>query len=826
VTLRPIDSRQPAPANDYASRPLMPATVGIAADTVLEAVGRSARDLFEAHELEGAIRSVLARLGRALGVERVSLFQNRSDSHGQLEACLRGCWSAWRRPEAEPREVSFPWETPDAADWAAALVRGEAIGGDVIGAPEALRTTLLRRGIHSILFVPVFVGQDWWGTLHFDDGTVDRRWGEAETHSLRIAAGMLGSAIQRIEAEANLRTSQEHYRLLYEHAGSAIFTYDRDLRITQINQAGCRLLGASQEALLGRSIFQLGVLHSDDTELARHGIGRVLAGEMQRVTLRIKMASGAFALMEMTAAPVQKDGEVVAVTNVCRDVTEVEHLLAALRESEAHYRTVVEGIHDAIAICRENRFLFINRRLLDLTGRTREELFHTAPVDLFHADDQPQTQDYLSRCARRQPVPETRTVRLVRRDGRVRTVDLTATQIVHKGQPAVLTALRDVTERTVTEANLRESERKYRLLVENSSEVILIAQDGRLRFFNRRAEELSGYSAGELMSIPFLELIHPDDREAVWAHHRRRTGGEERNESYVCRIIVKQGDARWVEVGGVPYEWEGRPATLNFVRDVTERKLFEEALREAKEAAEAGNRAKSHFLANMSHEIRTPLNGIIGLTEMLQETPLAGVQREYVQVIHRSGEVLLQLVNSILDFTKLEAGKVELAHTCFSPRQHAQEVLQMFAAQAEERGLDLRLECGAQVPGIASGDPAWLRQILLNLIGNALKFTEQGGVRLRIRLADAAGGRLRLHYEVIDTGIGIPADRRSQLFERFSQLESSHKRRYGGTGLGLAICKRLAEAMGGEVGVESELGRGSRFWFTVHLDAAASADAA
>jgi len=256
------------------------------------------------------------------------------------------------------------------------------------------------------------------------------------------------------------------------------------------------------------------------------------------------------------------------------------------------------------------------------------------------------------------------------------------------------------------------------------------------------------------------------------------------------------------------------------VEDISERKQAI-ALHAAKEAAEAANRAKSEFLANMSHEIRTPLNGVIGMLDLLYGTSLSSQQKRYAQMARSSADLLLSVINEILDFSKIEAGKIELERIAFDPRQVLEDAAEVTARRAEEKGLHLIVRAPADLPAALMGDPGRLRQVLLNLVSNAVKFTAAGHVMLRAETAEDDEGRLSLRFLVEDTGIGIPEERLEQLFQSFMQVDASTTRRFGGTGLGLAISKQLVEMMGGRIGVSSAAARGSTFWFEVPFEKAA-----
>jgi PAS domain S-box-containing protein len=403
-----------------------------------------------------------------------------------------------------------------------------------------------------------------------------------------------------------------------------------------------------------------------------------------------------------------------------------------------------------------------------------------------------------------------------RKDGTLIDVAITALMLEIGGKATGTYVLyEDITERKRAEEALRRSERQYRKLFDKIPDPLFIcdAETRRFLHYNKAVSRVYGYAPEELRGMTPRDLqsdkSRPPETDPV------QPGDPELPLDAIH--VTRDGRRIEVETNSTEIVFEGRPARLIIVRDVTTRNQARQELEQAKEAAEEASRAKSEFLANMSHEIRTPMNGILGMTTLALETNLTDEQREYLTLVKSSGDSLLALLNDILDFAKIESGRIEFEEIPFSLRDDLGEKMKSLGHWAFSRGIELAWRVRPEVPEWLMGDPGRLRQVLVNLVGNAIKFTERGEVVVDVsRAAETAGG-VELHFLVRDTGIGIPEEHRQRIFEAFTQADSSTTRKYGGTGLGLAIAKYLVERMGGRIWVESEEGRGSTFHFTAQF---------
>jgi PAS domain S-box-containing protein len=373
-------------------------------------------------------------------------------------------------------------------------------------------------------------------------------------------------------------------------------------------------------------------------------------------------------------------------------------------------------------------------------------------------------------------------------------------------------------EQKKLDQRLRDQQFYTRSLIESNIDALMTTDPtGIITDVNKQMEALTGCTRDELIGAPFKTYFTDPERAEAGI---KLVLSQKKVTDYELTACARDGKQTMVSYNATTFYDRGRTLQGVFAaaRDVTERKRVEVELQQAKAAAESASQTKSDFLASMSHEIRTPMNAIIGIADLLAKTPLSAEQNKYVQIFRRAGDNLMHLIDDILDLSKVEASQLELERTGFSLNDLLEKVTEMVAVGAHEKGLALEYEIAAKVPTGLVGDPTRLRQVLMNLLGNAIKFTESGAVSIRAMLDANSSIPKTLRFTISDTGIGIPSEKLDAVFERFTQADSSTTRKHGGSGLGLTISKRLVELMGGRIWVESEVGNGSVFSFTVPFE--------
>ena len=583
------------------------------------------------------------------------------------------------------------------------------------------------------------------------------------------------------------------------------------------------LLGYSPDSLQGHSIFS--ILHPDDLDEAVTRFKTVLEGVPVRREFRCRHADGRYLWFEVVANPLlNEQGQVCGGVLNGRDISDRKRDEEELRASEETLRVMGDTALDAVILMDSAGCVgHWNPAAERMFGYTRAEILgRNLHSFLAPAQDRERREQALARffsTGQGPAIGKVIELEAVRKDGNHFPVELSVAAVRLRGDWNAVGIIRDISERKRVEEILKESENRFRRITTNMADMIIETDEqGNIAYATPSTHAMTGYRKGESLGKPVLAFVHPDDYRRAEASLRCVYGTKmPSGTEFRCRKA--DGSELWLESVVNPLLDENQDVRGQLIacRDISKHKEVEAELQMAVEVAEFASRAKSEFLANMSHEIRTPMNGVMGMLELALDSDLTGSQRHYVAMAKISADSLLGIINDILDFSKIEAGKLELERTGFDLRETIGDTVKTLAVRAQKKGLELILRVHPDVPAVLVGDPLRLNQVIINLVGNAIKFTDHGEIVVEITPEPCDDDQVGLHFCVVDTGCGIPFDKQRLVFEAFSQADSSTSRRFGGTGLGLAICNRLVGLMGGTIIVESEVGKGSRFHFTARF---------
>jgi PAS domain S-box-containing protein len=774
-------------------------------------------------EFDRGVESTLGAISEIIGADRAYVMY--LDDAGEAFNCTHE-WCA-------PRIPSFHRDRPPVAAEPYAWL-GRDIGNyetvdlpevDVSERRQARNLQLLaERGCEAAMFLPLSSARGLVGFVGFDQVHA-RPWPGTVRPVLRSLVDGLTNFLENQRLEALTRESEDRYRLLAEQATDLILSLDAANHITFASPSAFALVGRSATALEGHSLFAL--IHPED--VGRYATGVAAPdpiGGVIRSTLRLQHADGSWVWFECFARPAfdPETGALVSTTATLRDVSDRVAVMSELQESESRLRLITdENPVGIIEVDLDGVCTYVNPTLARMVGRIPSDLLG-APVENWIDAESMTPVSELAAAAINGRAAGPVEIHTQRSDGSVLWVVVRCVAL--RGADGqligILGTAEDITQRKAAEEAVRLSEERFRSLVQNASDIITVLEpDGGWRYSSPAGSKQLGWPEGVTPEGGIFALVHPDDVEvAARTLSEVLAGTRGPNDPIVFRVQRSDGEYVFLETKGQNFIDD--PAVngiLLISRDITDRLRAQEDLASARDAALAALQAKREFIAVVSHELRTPMHAVLGLSELLGGSDLDGEQRLYVDSIHRSVKSLSAVVDDILDYTRAEAGRLELHYSNFNPANVVNDVVTLLGAAATDKGLVLDAEVARDVPALVAGDPDRMRQVVTNLVANAVKYTDAGSVHVEVTAAIANDDEVTLRVAVRDTGIGIASDVVDRLFEPFEQGEGTTWRRYGGAGLGLAICRQLVTLMNGELTVDSTVGFGSEFVATMRVHA-------
>lgn len=665
------------------------------------------------------------------------------------------------------------------------------------------------------LNIPVF-GTDGHIVAIAGVGNKQNEYEDADVRIMQLIMDGMWSVILRKRHKEILESRAAHYRALFDGNAMSLLLIDAvDGSIVDANASACEFYGWTRGQLRTKQIFEINTLSEEEILAVME---RAARQNKRHFDFQHRLASGEVRDVEVFSAPIMLNGRKLLYSSVV-DVTQI-------RDKERKLHLLFQASEDLICFASLDTAVFsrISPSFTRLLGYSETELTSRPFFDFIAPEDVAPTRDVIEKKLMAGEGVLDFEIRIICKDGSCRWVSWVANPIQERG--LVIAVGRDMTMRRLAEAKVRESEERLNLALGIVNEGIWDwrVDTGEVHF-NSVWYTMLGYEADEFPQefATWQRLVHPDDLpDAEKVIEERLLQAQPYDIEF--RMRAKSGEWRWIRARGQAVATDGSGQALRLLgthMDITDLKQAQESLLRAKEAAEAANTSKSAFLANMSHEIRTPLNGLLGMLQLLQTSPLDDEQETYIQQAIQAGKRLTQLLSDVLDLAKVEAGKLQFVNENFNFRDTVTAVAHLFSPAARKKGLDLQVTIAPDIPALLCGDAARLQQILSNLVGNALKFTQKGHISLDAALLpQCIEGTCRVMISVVDTGIGIPDDTLEKLFQPFTQAEDSFRRQFQGAGLGLSICKRLAETMGGTIAVETQENVGTGIYLSIPLQQA------
>ena len=801
-------------------------------DRIMAGAALATNQLLISGEIGLALNQSLEILGYSANVDRAYIYEHYLEEGGEHQIRLR---YEWARDTVQPRmcrpDLGF-MSYSALPGWFETLSGGMPMRGKTRDQPMPAKLLLEKLGVLSFLIVPIFTTDRFWGFsfIGFDDRERERIWSWGEASILMTMASAIGGFIGRFEAEAALKESEEKYRELVETSSSVIMRVDTGGCIRFINNFGLRFFDYREKDILGRNVADTIFPDRSTSCNLRAIIENIMQhpeGYATHVMENVR-SNGERVWIAWTYRLVQNEwGEVVEVLCIGNDVTEnkrssevIKKAAADLRETRDYLENLFGHANAPIIVWDPDfRITRFNHAFERLTGHLAGDVLGKSLDIVFPDETRAESLDYIQRTLSGESWNAVE-IPIRHESGEVRTVLWNSATIYDEDGRKVIATIahgQDITERKVAEERVSF---QASLLNQVRNAVIATDLEGRIIYWNRFSEVLYQWKADEVLGRSIAKTIVPPEKSILMKEVMAdiiRYGYRE------SEHIVQRKDGSlfpaFYAFSALSDEGGRLMGFVNVSIDLTERKKVEQDLRLAKERAESATKAKSAFLANMSHEIRTPMNAVIGFTGLLLNTNIDPEQRDCIETIRSSGDSLLAVISDILDFSKIEGGMLDLERECFDLQECLETSVNMVTEAAASKCLSLSYMIEPAVPGQLVGDLTRLRQILVNLLGNAVKFTETGSIHIRVSSLCTSDKEYDIQFIVQDSGIGISSDRMSRLFQSFSQVDASTTRKYGGTGLGLAICKHLAELMGGRIWAESTPGKGSTFYFTIRAEA-------